>query len=176
MVRDREGGLCGVATRAYSDPMDEPKQDVSPALEDARRRRADLHAALVKVEEAISGPAAGRQAEWASQVSERLSVLRDAIDEHIEVTERAGGLYDEIRARAPRLSSAIQRLQEEHPAMRDATTEMIARLDSTPVGDSWPLEQARDDLQRLLGRVVKHRQLGADLVWEAYNLDIGGIE
>jgi hypothetical protein len=28
----------------------------------------------------------------------------------------------------------------------------------------------------LLGRIVRHRQLGADLVWEAYNLDIGGIE
>jgi len=27
-----------------------------------------------------------------------------------------------------------------------------------------------------LGRIVRHRQLGADLVWEAYNLDIGGVE
>jgi hypothetical protein len=24
--------------------------------------------------------------------------------------------------------------------------------------------------------MVRHRQLGADLVWEAYNLDIGGVE
>jgi len=28
----------------------------------------------------------------------------------------------------------------------------------------------------LLGQIVRHRQLGSDLVWEAYNLDIGGIE
>jgi hypothetical protein len=34
----------------------------------------------------------------------------------------------------------------------------------------------REDVQRLLGRIVHHRQLGADLVWEAYNLDIGGHE
>jgi hypothetical protein len=38
------------------------------------------------------------------------------------------------------------------------------------------LAEARNDLQRLLGRLSRHRQLGADLVWEAYNLDIGGIE
>ena len=36
--------------------------------------------------------------------------------------------------------------------------------------------QARDDLQRLIGAVVRHRQKGADLVWEAYNVDIGGTE
>jgi hypothetical protein len=67
-------------------------------------------------------------------------------------------------------------LKAEHPEMRSAISQMIERLQATPVGASWPLGEARDDLQRLLGRVVKHRQLGADLVWEAYNLDIGGIE
>jgi hypothetical protein len=27
-----------------------------------------------------------------------------------------------------------------------------------------------------MGSVIRHRQRGADLVWEAYNVDIGGIE
>ena len=40
----------------------------------------------------------------------------------------------------------------------------------------WPLDDARDDLQRMLGKVIRHRQKGADLVWEAYNVDIGGPE
>ena len=39
---------------------------------------------------------------------------------------------------------------------------------------AWPLEDARDDLQRFIGTVIRHRQKGADLVWEAYNVDIGG--
>jgi hypothetical protein len=60
--------------------------------------------------------------------------------------------------------------------MRNRTTELIAQLETTPVGEAWALDDARDELQRLLGRIVRHRQLGADLVWEAYNLDIGGIE
>jgi hypothetical protein len=60
--------------------------------------------------------------------------------------------------------------------MRDGTIAMIAKLQTTGVGEVWPLDDARDDLQRLLGRIVHHRQLGADLVWEAYNLDIGGLE
>jgi hypothetical protein len=156
--------------------VDDTRGELTPALEEARRRRADLHASLVKAEEAVSGPAAGRADQWASRVINRLSGLREALDEHVEATERRGGLYDEITGRAPRLANAVERLKAEHPEMRRATTQMIERLESTPVGDAWPLEKARDDLQRLLGRVVKHRQLGSDLVWEAYNLDIGGID
>ena len=100
----------------------------------------------------------------------------DAIDEHIEVTERPEGLYDEILHRAPRLSSQVDRLRAEHSALRDGTAKLIERLHSTAIGEGWPLEEARDDAQRLLGKIVKHRQQGADLVWGAYNLDIGGIE
>jgi hypothetical protein len=156
--------------------MEEHDRELTSALVEASRRRADLHQALVQVEGAISGPATGREQEWSTEVVERLLALRDALDEHIEATERTEGLYDEITNRAPRLANAIKRLQAEHPEMRSAISQMIEHLQSTPVGASWPLEEARDDLQRLLGRVVKHRQLGADLVWEAYNLDIGGIE
>ena len=54
---------------------------------------------------------------------------------------------------------------------------LLGRLEAGEVnGDGWPLDKARDDLQRLIGAVVRHRQKGADLVWEAYNVDIGGTE
>jgi len=148
----------------------------TPTLEEARKRRADLHHALVEVEEAISGPALGREEDWAREVVERLGVLREVLEEHIEVTERAEGLYDEILAKAHRLSGPVQHLKDEHPVLRDGTSELIAKLRTSPIGTVWSLEDARDDVQRLLGRVIKHRQHGADLIWEAYNLDIGGIE
>jgi hypothetical protein len=149
--------------------------DLSPTLAETARRRADLHGALVEVEQAISRPAIGREPEWTKVVVIRLEALAHAIDEHIEITERQGGLYDEICSTAPHLSGKIDRLRAEHPELRVGTHELVDRL-SDGVGDAWPLNEARDDLQRLLGRIVRHRQLGSDLVWEAYNLDIGGIE
>ena len=156
--------------------MTEPEQELTPTLEETARRRADLHAALVEVEKAISSPAVGRETDWAREVVLQLEDLGRTIDEHIEVTERPEGLYDEITHKAPRLSSKIEHLREEHPAMRDRTSELIAKLQTMGIGEQWPLEDARDDLQHLLGKIVRHRQLGADLVWEAYNLDIGGVE
>ena len=77
---------------------------------------------------------------------------------------------------APRLGHKVQSLRNEHPEMQDATSALKARLTSTSVGDALPVAEARDEIQRVLGRLVKHRQLGADLLWEAYTLDVGGSD
>lgn len=150
--------------------------ELSPTLAETAKRRADLHHALVVVEQATSRAAAGREADWTKEVVLRLEDLSHAIAEHIQVTERQGGLYDEICGLAPHLSGKIDRLRDEHPAMLRGTEDLTSKLRTTEPGRDWSLEDARDDLQRLLGRLVRHRQLGSDLVWEAYNLDIGGIE
>ena len=156
--------------------MPDPDEDLSPTLAETARRRADLREALVDVEQAISRPAVGREPDWAKGVLLRLEALAHAIDEHIEITERTEGLYDEISAKAPHLATKMDRLREEHPVLRERTRALVAKLQGTKIGPAWPLDEARDDLQRLLGQIVRHRQLGSDLVWEAYNLDIGGIE
>jgi hypothetical protein len=147
-----------------------------PEFEEAQRRRADLHHALVDVEDAASGPAAGRESEWAREVVSALGELRETIEEHIEGTEKPGGLYDEILSRAPRLAGAVNRAREDHPVLREGVSEMIAKLRTANFEPSWSVDDAREDIGRLLGRVVRHRQHGADLIWEAYNLDIGGID
>ena len=158
--------------------MDEPN-DLTPALEAARRRRQTLHDALVHLEQAISRPAAGRLSDWSATVTKEMVSLRDAFEQHVIVTEKPGGLYEEIMERAPRLAGKLRRLQDEHPTVTQQIGTALGRLEGGEVGGedaSWPLDRARDDLQRLLGSIVRHRQSGADLVWEAYNVDIGGPE
>jgi hypothetical protein len=155
----------------------DPEKQLTPALGEARKRRQTLHDAIVQLEMAISSPAAGRVADWGGQVTKDMVGVRDAFDQHIIVTERPGGLYEEIMDRAPRLAGTVKRLQDEHPAIEESVAKLLARLEAGEVDtESWPLDRARDDLQRLIGAVVRHRQKGADLVWEAYNVDIGGTE
>lgn len=154
----------------------EPNEPITPALSEAKARRATLHDALVHLEMAISSPAAGRIPEWTAGVVKELTGVRDAFDQHVIVTEKPGGLYDEIIMRAPRLDGTVKRLKDEHPDIAEKIGEQLRRFESVEVGDQWPLEQARDDLQRFIGTVIRHRQKGADLVWEAYNVDIGGTE
>jgi hypothetical protein len=154
--------------------MSEREPDVSPALAAARSRRERLHGTLVRAEEAISSPAPGRMADWSNDVTKALLELRDAFEAHVEATEAPGGLYEEILTAAPRLAGKVARLGEEHPVILAAIGERIEGL-AVPSDDD-DVDAARDAVQRVLGRVVRHRQHGADLVWEAYNLDIGGPE
>ena len=154
----------------------EPENPSYPALGEARRQRANLHDQLVHVEQAISSPAYGRLEEWASQVVKEMVGMRDAFEQHVLVTEKPDGLYEEIMHKAPRLAGKMQRLQEEHPTISAAVAATLERLEAGDIEGSWGVDECRDDLQRLLGQIVRHRQHGADLVWEAYNLDIGGPE
>jgi hypothetical protein len=149
----------------------------SPALQEAAKRRRTLHEALVALEHAISSPAAGRIPDWTRIVQKELTSVRDAWDLHLDTTEKPEGLYDEIVTTSPRLAGTVDRLRNEHPDITQALAQNLERIEQVEIGGvAWPLDDARDDLQRLIGRLVRHRQRGADLVWEAYNVDIGGPE
>ena len=149
----------------------------SPALQEAAKRRRTLHEALVGLELAISSPAAGRIPDWTRLVTKEVTAVRDAWDQHVDGTEKPGGLYEEIVGTSPRLAGTVERLRNEHPEITDAVRLMVERIENVEIGGlEWPLDDARDDLQRFIGKVIRHRQRGADLVWEAYNVDIGGPE
>jgi hypothetical protein len=168
--------LHDVVPLGYRGEM-EPKDKLTAALNEARLRRATLHDALVHLEMAISSPATGRIAEWTAGVVKEITGVRDAFDQHVLVTEKPGGLYEEIITRAPRLDGTVGRLKAEHPGIATKLGATLDKLESVEIGgDEWPLDVARDDLQRFIGTVIRHRQRGADLVWEAYNVDIGGTE
>jgi hypothetical protein len=149
----------------------------SPALQEAAKRRRTLHEALVGLELAISSPAAGRIPDWTRLVAKEVTAVRDAWDQHVDGTEKPGGLYEEIVGTSPRLAGTVDRHRNEHPDITDAVRLMVERIENVEIGGlEWPLDDARDDLQRFIGKVIRHRQKGADLVWEAYNVDIGGPE
>ena len=52
--------------------------------------------------------------------------LRDAFDQHVIVTEKPGGLYEEIMERAPRLAGKLRRLQDEHPTITQQIGAVLA--------------------------------------------------
>jgi hypothetical protein len=143
----------------------------TPALEAAARRRRELREALVAFEGALSSPRRDVET-WRRAVVERLDGLQSAFAEHVLETEQPGGLYDEMALLAPHVSPRARRLREEHPRVSAALDEAKGRLEAGLPADA-DVDAIRDDLQRLMGRIVRHRQGGADLVWEAYAVDIG---
>lgn len=142
--------------------------------EEARRRRAPLRAAAGELERAISAPV-GTGAVWRDRVRESLHSVRVALQHHIEDTEGASGLYIELRESAPRLTNLVILLEDEHSTLDAAIGDSLAALDGlSEEFDTDDAEPVRESVLFLLGKISRHRQKGADLVWRAYSVDIGG--
>lgn len=145
----------------------------SPALDTARRRRQGLRQAMVALEKALAGPAADRTSAWLTEVFGALVGLREALAEHVEGTEGQGGLFSEVERLQPRLQHQIERLTHEHRELHATVDDALSQVhELTSAGPR--AEEVRERLLQLILGLARHRQAGADLVWEAYAVDIGG--
>lgn len=141
-------------------------------LEALRRQRAELRGSMSALELALAAPAPSGQVRWAERVHVALVELSADFREHIAVTEGHDGLYADVLATAPRLSDAVARLARDHTRIKDQVDDLLARV-RTPESRE-DVDKVRDLGTMLLGVLVRHRQRGSDLVYEAYELDLGG--
>jgi hypothetical protein len=139
------------------------------ALRSARQRRLALEDAIGRAERALAAPSGSPN--WRSEVSRTLELVRVALDDHIVEVEAGDGLLPELRSLDPRFVNAADELEAEHPVL----CEHVDKAREVLTSDASPPEIRRHVLDVLVA-LVRHRQRGADLVFEAYNVDIGGAE
>ena len=140
-------------------------------LEGVRRHRAELRESVIALEHSLAAPIPGRPTAWTERVRAALMELLADFREHVDITEGQHGLYTRVLRTAPRLASAVRRLTQEHADLLGHISELLERVESDPDVDA-----IRELGTRLLGTLVRHRQRGSDLVYEAYEVDIGGEE
>ncbi|MGC5018331.1 hypothetical protein [Micromonospora sp. DT47] len=107
---------------------------------------------------------------WRERVIGHLAPVRRGFVEHVRHTEGPAGLYAEVVAQAPRLHRGVRLLTREHGAIVAALAE-LQRAVERPGVCAEELSRRTDELLRALAR---HRQRGADLLWQAYQTDLGG--
>jgi hypothetical protein len=147
--------------------------DFAAYLKRVRAHRSELRDSGAAVDDALATPVARRDP-WLERVHAALAELSHDFREHIALTEGEGGLYEDVGRTAPRLTGQVRRLTDEHGLYAAHLDSLLARLDGDgPVGD---LPTFREEVTTLMGQLVRHRQRGADVVFEAYEVDIGGSE
>jgi chromosome segregation ATPase len=140
---------------------------IDQLLADVRRRRSELRRSMARLEQAIAAPA---RPGWSANVAEAVAELADDMVEHIAATESADGAYEQILKDAPRLAGAIRRLTEEHGHLTVAIRHLAGAC-----GAAEPdVGRIREEATALLAQLTHHRQRGSDLLYEAYQSDIGG--
>jgi Ala-tRNA(Pro) deacylase len=140
----------------------------SEALHAAVAVRERLYETIRTVDQALGAPL-GSGGEWQRRLAGRLASLRRALDDHICETEAPDGLLIEIEEQAPRLAREVDRLRKEHGLLIGHCERVMLQVE-----DFESAESLRRSVLTLLGRFAGHRHRGADLVYEAFGVDIGG--
>jgi hypothetical protein len=141
-------------------------------LAELRQHRAELRESMSALEDALAAPASRDRGRWAQRVHVALVELTGDFREHVDITEGADGFYRDLLDVAPRLSGAVESLMREHGVISARLEKLMDRV-TAPDGVE-DVDRVRGPGTALLGRLVRHRQRGADLVFEAYDFDIGG--
>ncbi len=107
---------------------------------------------------------------WRERLVRRLAPVRQEFAEHVRLTEGPAGRYAELLHHAPRLQHSVQRLVREHDVI-------VVALDALRQAAERPgvsAEELRHATEHLVWALARHRQRGADLLWQAYQTDLGG--
>jgi len=150
--------------------MSDVQQRNREVLDAIQIRRDDFYEAILEFEQALAAPSGDHPSAWATSLREPVDHLRSVLEEHVSGTEGEGGLFPEIREHAPRLINAMDRLQAEHDPLRDAAATLAASL--AAVTSDADVDGVRDAGVELIRRLLVHRHRGAELVYDAYWVDL----
>jgi chromosome segregation ATPase len=141
---------------------------VGDSLTGAARRRNELEEALQSVEKAAAAPAAHKT--WGQDLVSNVRQLQSALNHHIAEVEAPRGLLEQVVEKAPRLQRAVESSRNHHAVLAHAIADLIDLIQS---GEAAAAD-IRVDVIEILNDFARHRQDGADLIYEAYDVDIGG--
>ncbi len=139
-------------------------------LKQVRRRRVELTESIEALESALVTVIDDLR--WVSRVYVALVELSADLTLHVRITEGENGLHEELQNTAPRLAGQVTRLTEDHTRIRGQLDELLLAID----GPFPTLDQAgiRERAGALIAALAQHRRRGADLVYEAFQVDLGG--
>lgn len=146
--------------------------DGHDAIQEAKKRRVELREAMIDYEAAITTPVASPT--WLENAVEGLEVLRTALGKHISEVDRADGIIAKALDHAPWLESHAEILREQHGDLSARVRRLGEILDGLDTSDATGIAIMREESYDLIRHLSRHRQNGAELVYDAYDMDIGG--
>jgi hypothetical protein len=134
-----------------------------------RTELVDVATALVR---AVSRPAT-REGEWLADVHKAVLRVQDELDAHRAMTRRPGGRYAELLGIDPRLGSSVARLVSEQDELVETVARIIRAIERAEP-TSAAIGPIRERVRRMSRVLVRHAHRSDDLVYEAYDVDLGG--
>jgi len=139
---------------------------------DVAPHRAELFDAVRHLEQALT--AAEKEPLVTDEIRDLIDEVRADLALHRALAEGKKGLHLDIVRSSPRHAYAVRRLHAEHRMLFARVEELRASAASRVYDGGATLERLRSCARSLMREITKHRQREADLVYEAYQTDLGG--
>lgn len=139
-------------------------------LGDVRIRRDRLYDAILSIERGIAAPAGDDAPRWAAALAGPVDNLQEVLEAHVAQTEGGDGLFEQMRGDAPHLMNAVERLRDEHTPLLLGAKQLADLLPG--VEDEQQVDAVRIAALDLVRRLLEHRHRGAELLYDAYSVDV----
>jgi len=134
-----------------------------------RRRSLD---ALRQVEHVAGAAATGREEAWSADIGDALNALEAALGEQGRHSGESDSPLSDIEVQEPRLRNRVTQLRQRYGDLERRIEELRSQLD-TSAGACADVDDTRHRLENLAAELRYLRAREADLVYEAYSVDIG---
>jgi hypothetical protein len=152
--------------------MDPAGTSSRPDLEAVRQRRIRLRVSTEHLKTALASAVGDPTGGSCADILGPALDLQRCLAMHIEATEGPDGFHSEMLATAPRLAHDVRILVREHSQLAAMLSDIVSRSGQQATAGNI------DAIQRigtsLFPTITRHLQHGSDLVYEAYESDLGG--
>jgi hypothetical protein len=148
-----------------------PAEESLALAENRSDRERSLHA-LHELELRAGSPAPGREAQWLGQVLHSLDTLEEMLATQHENSADCDSMLSDIQRDQPRLHNRVVQLRRDYRDLHEAVRRLHTQLEATPPDDIH-FADVRQQLDRLATEIRYQRAREADLVYEAFNVDLG---
>jgi hypothetical protein len=151
----------------------DPRDDRDKLVLQARAEHDALFDAIHCLEAALASPAPGRERDWSQQVLAKLRTVVDLLDEHARSADAADGLLAMIGNAQPRLLHRVERLRREHVDLLAQARALRHQIEHHGPDELPNFRDIRHRTTWLLNALRHHRTAATDLIFEAFDTDIG---
>lgn len=149
-----------------------PLQGDSAALAENCTDRNHSLDALQELELRAGAPAPGREAEWLTHVVHALDALERMLATQHENSADDNSVLSEIQRTQPRLHNRVVQLRRDYRDLNESVTRLHTQLGATPP-DEIHFADVRQRLDRVATELRYQHAREADLLYEAFNVDLG---
>ena len=130
----------------------------------------ELSVSMAAMQDALT--TAGSDSAWVERVRVALGALAADFRVQAGAAQEPDGTHHRVLRAEPRLSKAVVDQVREQDQLATAIDDLLAYLDGRPAASG--VTDVRDQGRALMGRLVRHRQGGSDLLHEVDEADLGG--